>query len=66
MNDDRFITRTTFEDGDEVTSHYQKSSGLIFETRVPRQPRISLPELCDSLGIDLEDDTLTDLAPDLT
>lgn len=54
MSDDRFITRTTFEDGHEVASHYDKRSGLIFETRVPSL-HVSLDEMAASLGIDLDD-----------
>lgn len=37
MSDERFINRTTFEDGREVTSHYDKKTGLIFETVGPQR-----------------------------
>lgn len=52
-DEDRFITRTTFEDGDEVTSYYDKRSGIIFETRVPSQ-HVSLNEMAAALGIDVD------------
>jgi hypothetical protein len=55
-NSDRYITRTTHDVEGERTSYYDKHTGLITETFVPRPPRPSiLDELIERLGIDLDD-----------
>jgi hypothetical protein len=59
MDDDRFITSTRCENGAEVTSWYDKTSGLIFTTSAPLPPAPSLAEMAAVLG--LSDDDLDNL-----
>lgn len=55
----RFITRTRFEDGYEVTSYYDKRSGLITETRT-----LHIPPTCSKTGdaMDARNDAVTKMA----
>lgn len=53
MSDDRYITSVRYEDGVEVTSRYDKQTGLIFSTSVLPHPRPSLDELIEQV---LDDD----------
>ena len=51
--DDRFITRTTFEDSYEVTSYYDKKTGLITETWMP-SPGPFLDDFIALTGVDVD------------
>lgn len=51
MADERYIVRTTHDPEGERTSYYDKRTGLITETFVPRPPRPSVDELLAALGI---------------
>lgn len=53
MSGDHFIKRTTFEDGYEVTSYYDKRSGLITETRKP-SPGPFLDGFIALTGVDVD------------